>query len=165
MMGLSAKRQRLLWIKQHEVVSMDIEANAALLKKKGLKITTPRLAVLEIFQKSKDRHLSAEDVYKEAMSKDGDLGLATVYRVLTQLSEVGLLAATNFETGKTTFELNEGGHHDHLVCLSCGSVIEFNDEEIENRQELIAKQHGFRLINHSMALYGVCSKPACNDAG
>jgi len=164
-MGLSAKRQRLLWIKQHEVVSMDIEANAALLKKKGLKITTPRLAVLEIFQKSKDRHLSAEDVYKEAMSKDGDLGLATVYRVLTQLSEVGLLAATNFETGKTTFELNEGGHHDHLVCLSCGSVIEFNDEEIENRQELIAKQHGFRLINHSMALYGVCSKPACNDAG
>ena len=144
---------------------MDIEANAALLKKKGLKITTPRLAVLEIFQKSKDRHLSAEDVYKEAMSKDGDLGLATVYRVLTQLSEVGLLAATNFETGKTTFELNEGGHHDHLVCLNCGSVIEFNDEEIENRQELIAKQHGFRLINHSMALYGVCSKPACNDAG
>jgi len=120
---------------------------------------------LEIFQKSKDRHLSAEDVYKEALSKDGDLGLATVYRVLTQLSEVGLLAATNFETGKTTFELNEGGHHDHLVCLSCGSVIEFNDEEIENRQELIAKQHGFRLINHSMALYGVCSKPACNDVG
>jgi len=97
---------------KHEVVSMDIEANAALLKKKGLKITTPRLAVLEIFQKSKDRHLSAEDVYKEALSKDGDLGLATVYRVLTQLSEVGLLAATNFETGKTTFELNEGGHHD-----------------------------------------------------
>ena len=142
---------------------MDTEANAALLKEKGLKITNPRLAVLEIFQKSKARHLSAEDVYKEALSKDGDLGLATVFRVLTQLSEVGLLAATNFETGKTTFELNEGGHHDHLVCLSCGSVIEFNDEEIENRQELIAKQHGFRLINHSMALYGVCSKPACRD--
>jgi Fur family ferric uptake transcriptional regulator len=91
------------------------------------------------------------------------LGLATVYRVLTQLSEVGLLAATNFETGKTTFELNEGGHHDHLVCLSCGSVIEFNDEAIESRQELIAEEHGFRLINHSMALYGVCSKPACRD--
>lgn len=142
---------------------MDTEANAALLKQKGLKITTPRLAVLEIFQKSKERHLSAEDVYKEALSKDGDLGLATVYRVLTQLSEVGLLAATNFETGKTTFELNEGGHHDHLVCLSCGSVIEFNDEAIESRQELIAKKHGFRLINHSMALYGVCSKPACRD--
>jgi len=141
---------------------MDTEANAALLKKKGLKITTPRLAVLEIFQKSKERHLSAEDVYKEALSKDGDLGLATVYRVLTQLSEVGMLAATNFETGKTTFELNEGGHHDHLVCLSCGSVIEFNDEAIES---LITKQHGFRLINHSMALYGVCSKPACNDVG
>ena len=99
---------------------MDMEANAALLKKKGLKITTPRLAVLEIFQNSKERHLSAEDVYKEALSKEGDLGLATVYRVLTQLSEVGLLVATNFETGKTTFELNEGGHHDHLVCLRCG---------------------------------------------
>jgi len=102
---------------------MDIEANAALLKKKGLKITNPRLTVLEIFQKSKDRHLCAEDVYKEALAIDGDLGLATVYRVLTQLSEVGLLAATNFETGKTTFELNEGGPHDHLVCLHCGSVI------------------------------------------
>ncbi|MBU6223444.1 MAG: ferric iron uptake transcriptional regulator [Burkholderiales bacterium] len=141
---------------------MDTQANAALLKMKGLKITTPRLAVLEIFQKSKDRHLSAEDVYREALAKDGDLGLATVYRVLTQLSDVGLLASTNFETGKTTFELNEGGHHDHLVCLSCGSVVEFNDEEIENRQELIAAQHGFRLVNHSMALYGVCSKPACS---
>ena len=143
---------------------MDIEANAALLKNKGLKITTPRLAVLEIFQKSKDRHLSAEDVYKEAMSKDGDLGLATVYRVLTQLSEVGLLAATNFETGKTTFELNEGGHHDHLVCLSCGSVVEFHDEEVESRQEKIAKKHGFKLINHSMSLYGLCSKPECAES-
>ena len=164
MMRACAKRQTLRWINEGEVVRMDVEANATLLKKKGLKITAPRLAVLDIFQNSKERHLSAEDVYKEALAKDGDLGLATVYRVLTQLSEVGLLAATNFETGKTTFELNEGGHHDHLVCLRCGLVIEFNDQDIENRQEGIAKQHGFRLINHSMALYGVCSKPECNDA-
>jgi Fur family ferric uptake transcriptional regulator len=164
MMRACAKRQTLRWINEGEVVRMDVEANASLLKKKGLKITAPRLAVLDIFQNSKERHLSAEDVYKEALAKDGDLGLATVYRVLTQLSEVGLLAATNFETGKTTFELNEGGHHDHLVCLRCGLVIEFNDQDIENRQEGIAKQHGFRLINHSMALYGVCSKPECNDA-
>ena len=133
------------------------------LKNTGLKATLPRLKVLEIFQKGTQRHMTAEDVFRVLMEERSDVGLATVYRVLTQLSEVGLLAATNFETGKTTFELNEGGHHDHLVCLSCGSVIEFNDEEIESRQELIAKQHGFRLINHSMALYGVCSKPECND--
>jgi Fur family ferric uptake transcriptional regulator len=149
-------------MKEH---TMDMDKYSSQLKSKGLKVTSARVTVLEIFNQSNARHLSAEDVYKKVLEHEGDIGLATVYRVLTQFADAGILVATNFETGKTTFELNEGGHHDHLVCLSCGSVIEFNDEEIENRQELIAKQHGFRLINQSMALYGVCSKPECNDIG
>jgi Fur family ferric uptake transcriptional regulator len=144
-------------------VGMDMDKYTILLKNKGLKITSPRVTVLEIFNQSKDRHLSAEDVYKSVLAHDGDIGLATVYRVLTQFADAGILVATNFETGKTTFELNEGGHHDHLVCLSCGSVVEFHDEEVESRQEFIAEKHGFKLINHSMSLYGLCSKPACRE--
>jgi Fur family ferric uptake transcriptional regulator len=143
---------------------MEMDKYSALLKNKGLKVTSPRVTVLEIFNQSTARHLSAEDVYKKVLEHDGDIGLATVYRVLTQFADVGILVATNFETGKTTFELNEGGHHDHLVCLSCGSVVEFHDEEVESRQESIAKKHGFKLINHSMSLYGLCAKPECRES-
>jgi Fur family transcriptional regulator, ferric uptake regulator len=145
-------------------LAMDMDKYATLLKNKGLKVTSPRVTVLEIFNQSKARHLSAEDVYKKVLEHEGDIGLATVYRVLTQFAEAGILVVTNFETGKTTFELNEGGHHDHLVCLSCGSVVEFHDEEVESRQEIIAKQHGFKLINHSMSLYGLCAKPECQES-
>ncbi|MEY4725664.1 MAG: ferric iron uptake transcriptional regulator [Pseudomonadota bacterium] len=148
-------------MKEHNV---DMEKYAAQLKNKGLKITSPRMTVLDIFNQSTARHLSAEDVYKKVLAHEGDIGLATVYRVLTQFADAGILVATNFETGKTTFELNEGGHHDHLVCLSCGSVVEFHDEEVELRQEKIAKKHGFKLINHSMSLYGLCSKPECAES-
>ncbi len=143
---------------------MDMDKYAVLLKTKGLKVTSPRVTVLDIFNQSQARHLSAEDVYKKVLEHEGDIGLATVYRVLTQFAEVGILVATNFETGKTTFELNEGGHHDHLVCLSCGSVVEFHDPDVEARQEEIAKKHGFKLINHSMSLYGLCSKPQCRES-
>jgi len=143
---------------------MDMDKYATLLKNKGLKVTSPRVTVLDIFNQSKARHLSAEDVYKKVLAHEGDIGLATVYRVLTQFVDAGILVVTNFETGKTTFELNEGGHHDHLVCLSCGSVVEFHDEEVESRQEKIAKQHGFKLINHSMSLYGLCAKPECQES-
>jgi Fur family ferric uptake transcriptional regulator len=143
---------------------MEMDKYSALLKNKGLKVTSPRVTVLAIFNQSTARHLSAEDVYKKVLEHDGDIGLATVYRVLTQFADVGILVATNFETGKTTFELNEGGHHDHLVCLSCGSVVEFHDEEVESRQESIAKKHGFKLINHSMSLYGLCAKPECRES-
>jgi len=145
-------------MKEHAV---DMDKYSALLKSKGLKVTSPRVTVLDIFNQSDSRHLSAEDVYKKVLQHEGDIGLATVYRVLTQFADAGILIATNFETGKTTFELNEGGHHDHLVCLSCGSVVEFHDEEVELRQEKIAKKHGFKLINHSMSLYGLCAKPEC----
>ena len=142
---------------------MDTDQYSSLLKDKGLKITSPRITVLKIFNQSDARHLSAEDVYKKVLQLEGDIGIATVYRVLTQFADAGILVATNFETGKTTFELNEGGHHDHLVCLSCGVVVEFHDEEIELKQEKIAKKHGFKLINHSMSLYGLCAKPECNE--
>jgi Fur family ferric uptake transcriptional regulator len=145
-------------------LAVDMDKYAALLKNKGLKVTSPRVTVLEIFKQSTSRHLSAEDVYKQVLAHEGDIGLATVYRVLTQFADAGILVATNFETGKTTFELNEGGHHDHLVCLNCGCVVEFHDEEVESRQEKIAKKHGFKLINHSMSLYGLCSKPECSES-
>jgi Fur family ferric uptake transcriptional regulator len=148
-------------MKEHAV---DMDKYSALLKTKGLKVTSPRVTVLDIFNQSDSRHLSAEDVYKKVLEHEGDIGLATVYRVLTQFADAGILVATNFETGKTTFELNEGGHHDHLVCLNCGSVVEFHDEEVELRQEKIAKKHGFKLINHSMSLYGLCSKPECAES-
>ena len=127
----------------------------------GLKATLPRLRILELFEKSQVRHLSAEDVYK-ILSKDGtDTGLATVYRVLTQFEQAGLLIRHHFETGKAVFELNEGKHHDHLVCLDCGRVEEFFDAEIEKRQRSIAQSRGFELQDHALALYAACTKPKC----
>jgi len=131
------------------------------LKEIGLKATLPRRKVLELFEHSKVRHLSAEDVYKSLMAEGIDIGLATVYRVLTQFEQAGLLSRQHFETGKAVFELNQGGHHDHLVCLQCGRVEEFYDAEIEQRQSEVARKRGFELKGHSLALYADCTKPDC----
>ncbi|MFZ6772014.1 ferric iron uptake transcriptional regulator [Undibacterium sp. SXout7W] len=131
------------------------------LKASGLKATLPRMKILEIFQSSKVRHLTAEDVYKILLNENMDVGLATVYRVLTQFEQAGLLHRNHFETGKAIFELNEGSHHDHLVCLDCGRVEEFYDEEIEKRQQTIASERGFRISDHALAIYGNCTKINC----
>ena len=131
---------------------------AADLKNTGLKVTLPRLRVLAIFEQSKTRHLSAEDVYKVLLSEAVDIGLATVYRVLLQFEQAGLLRRSNFESGKSVFELNQGSHHDHLVCLDCGRVEEFYDSKIEDRQHKIAEERGFTLQEHSLALYGQCQR-------
>ncbi|AJG20940.1 MULTISPECIES: ferric iron uptake transcriptional regulator [Cupriavidus] len=131
------------------------------LKNIGLKATVPRLKILEIFQTSEQRHLSAEDVYRILLNEQMDIGLATVYRVLTQFEQAGLLSRNNFESGKAIFELNEGKHHDHLVCIDCGRVEEFYDSEIERRQQSIATERGFALQEHALSLYGSCTKHEC----
>ena len=131
------------------------------LKSAGLKATLPRLKIINLFETSKVRHLTAEDVYKLLLTEGLDIGLATVYRVLTQFEQAGLLTRSNFESGKAVFELNEGSHHDHLVCLDCGRVEEFFDAEIEGRQQAIAKERGFRLQEHSLAMYGSCTTENC----
>jgi Fur family ferric uptake transcriptional regulator len=131
------------------------------LKSIGLKATLPRLKILEIFQQGRHRHMSAEDVYRELLAENQDIGLATVYRVLTQFEQAGLLKRSNFESGKAVFELDQGEHHDHLVCLQCGRVEEFYDAEIEKRQRLVAQEHGFSLQDHTLALYAVCAKADC----
>ena len=144
-------------------------AGTADLKVSGLKATTPRLQILEIFQRRKQEsdsphHMSAEDVYRALVAEHVDVGLATVYRVLTQFEQAGLLVRRHFEAGRAVFELNEGAHHDHLVCLTCGHVEEFVDPAIEARQKDIAAQRGFELQDHSLALYGVCRRPNCPHA-
>ena len=131
------------------------------LKESGLKATLPRRKILELFEATKVRHLSAEDVYKALLGEGIDVGLATVYRVLTQFEHAGLLSRQHFETGKAVFELNEGRHHDHLVCLQCGRVEEFYDAEIEKRQKAVAHTRGFELQEHSLSLYAVCTKKNC----
>jgi Fur family ferric uptake transcriptional regulator len=135
------------------------------LKSSGLKATLPRLKILEVFQRAAQsaqvRHLSAEDVYKALIAENLDVGLATVYRVLQQFEQAGLLMRNHFEQGRAVFELNEGSHHDHLVCLTCGRVEEFVDTEIEQRQHKIAQAHGYKLQDHALALYGVCTKANC----
>lgn len=135
------------------------------LKSSGLKATLPRLKILEIFQNSSVRHLSAEDVYKLLLAENLDVGLATVYRVLTQFEQAGLLSRNHFESGKAVFELDQGSHHDHLVCLDCGRVEEFFDEEIERRQQMIASERGFKLSEHALSLYGNCTKQDCPHRG
>src|SRR5206468_9528121 len=131
------------------------------LKESGLKATLPRRKILELFEASKVRHLSAEDVYKALIAEGIDVGLATVYRVLTQFEQAGLLVRHHFETGKAVFELNQGGHHDHLVCMQCGRVEEFFDSEIEKRQTKIARDRGFEITEHALYLYAECVKPVC----
>ena len=123
------------------------------LRKAGLKVTLPRLKILEIFEKSKLRHLSAEDMYKELIDSSEDIGLATVYRVLTQFEAAGLVTRHNFEGGHSVFELDDGEHHDHMVCVESGEVIEFFSEEIEVLQRAMAKEHGFELLDHNLVLY------------
>jgi Fur family ferric uptake transcriptional regulator len=131
------------------------------LKSSGLKATLPRLKILEVFQTSDVRHLTAEDVYKHLLAEGSDIGLATVYRVLMQFEQAGILTRSHFESGKSVFELNEGKHHDHLVCLDCGRVEEFYDPEIEARQREIAQSRGFELQEHALSLYAGCTKVDC----
>jgi len=135
------------------------------LKNAGLKATVPRLKIINLFETSKVRHLTAEDVYRQLLTEGLDIGLATVYRVLTQFEQAGLLARHHFESGKAVFELNEGSHHDHLVCIQCGRVEEFYDAEIEKRQVRVAKERGFAIREHSLHLYADCTKPDCPHRG
>jgi Fur family ferric uptake transcriptional regulator len=132
------------------------------LRKAGLKVTLPRVKILEILQDPKHQHISAEDVYKLLLEIGEDIGLATVYRVLNQFDDAGILTRHHFEGGKSVFELSGSTHHDHLVCLKCGKVVEFEDDLIERRQLEIAEENGITLTNHSLYLYGECQdKAAC----
>lgn len=131
------------------------------LKSTGLKATLPRLKILEIFQKGMQRHMTAEDVFRVLLQDRSDVGLATVYRVLTQFEQAGILSRSHFESGKSVYELNEGQHHDHLVCLDCGKVEEFYDAEIENRQHAVAKLKGFAIADHALSLYAHCTRDPC----
>lgn len=131
------------------------------LKSSGLKATLPRIKILEVFQKTNLRHMTAEDVYKVLLSDGSDVGLATVYRVLMQFEQAGIVSRNHFETGKSVFELNQGQHHDHLVCMDCGRVEEFFDAEIEKRQKAVAHARGFELQEHALSLYGACTKKNC----
>ncbi|MEY4562984.1 MAG: hypothetical protein RLZZ618_2261 [Pseudomonadota bacterium] len=136
-------------------------SNADELKSSGLKATLPRIKILEVFQNTAQRHMTAEDVYKTLLNEGADIGLATVYRVLMQFEQAGLLSRNHFESGKSVFELNEGKHHDHLVCVTCGRVEEFFDAEIEKRQRNVAVSRGFELQDHALSLYAVCTKKNC----
>jgi Fur family ferric uptake transcriptional regulator len=131
------------------------------LKNIGLKATLPRLKILDLFEQSSKRHMTAEEVYKLLQDDGQDIGLATVYRVLTQFEQAGLLMRHHFDSDKAVFELNEGKHHDHLVCLQCGRVEEFYDAEIEKRQKKIAQERGFNIHDHSLQIYADCVKNAC----
>ena len=124
----------------------------------GLKATFPRLKILDIFRKAEQRHLSAEDVYRALIGENVEIGLATVYRVLTQFEQAGILARSQFDSGKAVFELNDGDHHDHLICTSCGKIIEFENCEIEKLQEEVAARNGFTIQTHRLELYGLCSR-------
>ena len=132
------------------------------LKKTGLKATLPRLKIMDIFEHSKQKHLSAEDIYKLMIGSNEEIGLATIYRVLTQFEQVGLLIRHHFEGGKAVYELNEKSHHDHIVCLQCGHVKEFVNEEIEKLQTKVAEEHGFKIIEHSLIIYADSIKKPCD---
>ncbi|MEY2617822.1 MAG: putative transcriptional regulator Fur (Ferric uptake regulation protein), Fur family [Pseudomonadota bacterium] len=136
-------------------------ANIDELKSTGLKATMPRLKILDVFQKGAQRHMTAEDVFRVLLEERSDIGLATVYRVLTQFEQAGILLRSHFESGKAVYELNEGQHHDHLVCLDCGRVEEFYDPEIEKRQHDVALAKGFDIADHALSLYAHCTKKAC----
>lgn len=132
------------------------------LKRAGLKITLPRIKILAILQNPNNQHISAEDVYKILLEQNEEIGLATVYRVLNQFDDAGIVTRHHFEGGKSVFELSQKKHHDHLVCLNCGKVVEFEDDVIEQRQEDVAKLHKIKLTNHSLYLYGECEdEEAC----
>ena len=131
------------------------------LRRAGLKVTLPRLKILEILEHSATRHMSAEEIYKKLLDSSEDIGLATVYRVLTQFEGAGLVTRHHFEDGMAVFEINLGTHHDHIVCMDCGLVEEFVDPEIETRQNAIAKRLGFSIEEHSLVLYGRCQRADC----
>ncbi|MCU7891813.1 MAG: ferric iron uptake transcriptional regulator [Candidatus Thiodiazotropha sp. (ex Ustalcina ferruginea)] len=131
------------------------------IRKAGLKVTLPRIKILELLENNTQRHVSAEDVYKMLLDKGEEIGLATIYRVLTQFETAGLVTRHNFEGGHAVFELDRGGHHDHMVCMVCGKVEEFIDTTIEKRQREIAKEHGFEMVDHSLIIYGHCGNPKC----
>lgn len=136
-------------------------SNAPDLKSIGLKATMPRLKILALFEQHSKQHLTAEDVYRMLSEEGHDIGLATVYRVLTQFEQAGLLIRHHFDSDRAVFELNQGDHHDHLVCLQCGRVEEFFDSEIEKRQERIARDRGFAIRDHSLHIYADCIKENC----
>lgn len=131
------------------------------LRKAGLKVTLPRMKILEILETSKTRHMSAEDVYKVLLEAEEEIGLATVYRVLTQFEAAGLVSRHHFEGGHSVFEMNEGHHHDHIVCNQCGKVVEFVEETIERCQEKVARKAGFSIRDHSLIIYGDCASKNC----
>jgi Fur family ferric uptake transcriptional regulator len=131
------------------------------LKSTGLKATGPRLKILQVFQSTSQRHMTAEDVYRALLQERSDIGLATVYRVLMQFEQAGILSRSHFESDKAVYELSDGSHHDHLVCLDCGRVEEFYDAEIEKRQAVIAKSKGFDIADHALSLYASCTKRDC----
>ncbi len=129
------------------------------LKRAGLKVTLPRMKILEILENSNKRHLSAEDIYKVLLDSGEEIGLATIYRVLTQFEGAGLVIRHHFETGQAVFELERGKHHDHLICVKCGKIVEFVDESIEEKQKKIAETNGFSISDHSLIIYAVCNNP------
>jgi Fur family ferric uptake transcriptional regulator len=131
------------------------------LKSNGLKATVPRMKILDVFQRGGQRHMTAEDVFRQLLSENADIGLATVYRVLTQFEQAGILSRNHFESGKAVYELNEGQHHDHMVCLDCGRVEEFYDPEIEQRQQAVAQSKGFVIADHALSLYAHCTQNPC----
>ncbi len=131
------------------------------LKNNGLKATLPRLKILEVCQSASLRHMTAEDVFRHLLKDNADIGLATVYRVLTQFEQAGILSRNHFESGKAVYELNEGQHHDHMVCLDCGRVEEFYDPEIESRQQAVAEAKGFVIADHALSLYAHCTRNPC----
>lgn len=135
---------------------------SAKLKQAGLKVTLPRLKILEILGREEGQHASAEEIYKILLQQDEDIGVATIYRVLTQCEQAGLVKRHQFEGGRAVFEIAEGEHHDHIICVGCGMVKEFNDETIEQRQKQVAEQAGFKMAEHNMTLYGLC--PKCREA-
>ncbi|EKN3725905.1 TPA: ferric iron uptake transcriptional regulator [Yersinia enterocolitica] len=135
--------------------------NNKALKNAGLKVTLPRLKILEVLQDPVCHHVSAEDLYKKLIDIGEEIGLATVYRVLNQFDDAGIVTRHNFEGGKSVFELTQQHHHDHLICLDCGKVIEFSNEEIEKQQRDIAERYGIKLTNHSLYLYGHCAEGDC----
>ena len=132
------------------------------LKEAGLKVTLPRMKILEILENSENQHLTAEDIYKILLQTGDDIGVATIYRVLSQFESASLVNRHQFETGQAVFELNRGHHHDHLICVKCGKIVEFVDDEIEKRQEDIAEKEGFQITDHALIIYGICSNNNCN---
>ena len=130
--------------------------NITQLKDNGLKVTGPRLKILDLFEVNSDKHMSAEDVYRLLLDDGIEVGVATIYRVLTQFEQAGILLRHHFETGKAVYELNKGAHHDHLVCVKCDKVTEFQNDEIEKLQDKIAEENGYRVVDHALYMYGVC---------